>query len=93
MDIEKPFYLLHHNFLISTLEKYGFRKNFVSWVKILLGDQGSFVINGGTTTECFSLRRGACQGDTISVFLFILALDILFLLIKLKPEIEEMTAF
>ena len=93
MDIEKPFYLLDHNFLISTLENYGFRKYFVSWVKTLLRDQESFVINGGKTTEYFSLRRGACQGDSISAFLFILALEILFLLIKLKPEIEKMTAF
>ena len=47
MDIEKAFDSLDHNFLISTLEKYGFGQNFIIWVKILLNDQESCVINGG----------------------------------------------
>ena len=93
MDIEKAFDSLNHDFLILTLEKYGFGKNFILWVKILLRDQESCVINGGTTTKYFSLRRGARQGDPISAFLFILALEILFILIKSKPEIEGMTIF
>ena len=68
VDIEKAFDSLDHNFLILTLEKYGFGKNFILWVKILLRDQESCVINGGTTTKYFSLGRGARQGDPISAF-------------------------
>ena len=84
MDIEKAFDSLDHDFLILTLEKYGFGKNFILSIKILLR---------GKTTKYFSLGRGACQGDPISTFLFILALEISFILIKSKPEIEEMTIF
>ena len=93
MDIEKAFDLLDHNFLISTLEKYGFSQNFILWVKILLKDQESCVISGGKTTKYFLLGRGARQGSPISGFLFILALEILFLLIKTKPEIAGQTIF
>ena len=93
MDTEKAFDSLDHNFLILTLEKYGFGKNLILWVKILLRDQESCVTNGATATKYFSLERGARQGDQISAFLFILALEILFILLKPKPEIERMTIF
>ena len=93
MDIEKALDSLDHNFLIFTLEKYSFSKSFILWVKILLRDQESCVINGGTTTKYFSLGRGARQGDPISAFLFVLTLEILFIDLKSKPEIEGRIIF
>ena len=93
MDIEKVFDSLDHKFLIYALEKYGFGKNFISWVKILLRNQESCVLNGGTTTKYFLLGRGSCQGDPISAYLFVLALEILFQLIKSKPEVKGLTIF
>ena len=93
MDIEKPFHSLDHNFLISALGKHGFGKNFISWVKILLKHQESCVLNGGTTTKYFLLRRGALQGDPISACLFILALENLFHLIRSKPDTKGLAIF
>ena len=93
MDIEIAFDSLDHNFLISTLEKYGFGQNFILWIKILLNDQESCVIKGGKTTKYFMLCRGVRQGNPISTFLLILALEILFLIIKTKPEIAVLTLF
>ena len=46
-----------------------------------------------TTTKYFSLGRGARQGDLISAFLFALAIEVLFILIRSKPKIEGMTIF
>ena len=93
IDNEK--HLIHQIiiFLIFTLERYGFSKIFILWVKSLLRDQESCVINDGATTKYFSLVRRARQRDQISAFLFLLALEILFILVKLKPEIEGMTIF
>ena len=54
---------------------------------------GICVINGGKIIKYFMLGRGACQGDPISAFLFILALEVLFLLIKIKPEIAGLAIF
>ena len=93
MDIEKAFDSLDHKFLIYALEKYGFGKNFISWVKILLRNQESCVLNGGATTKYFLLGSAGRQGDPISAHLFVLALEILFQLIKSKPEIKGLTIF
>ena len=49
---------------------------------MLLKDQQSYVINGETFTQYFNLETVACQGVPISEYLFILTLEILFLLIK-----------
>ena len=88
MDVEKAFDSLDHTFLISVLKRFGFGQNFVSWIEIILKNQESCVINGGTTTKYFKLNRGARQGDPISAYLFILAFEILFLLIKENPHIK-----
>ena len=36
VDIEKAFDSINHCFLIKVLEKYGFEKDFIKWIKILL---------------------------------------------------------
>ena len=78
MDIEKPFDSVDHSFLISVLKKFGFVANFIDWIKILLYKQESCVLNGSFTTKYFNFEKGARQGYPISVYLFILALEILF---------------
>ena len=93
MDIEKAFDSLDHNFLISTLEKYGFGQNFILWVEILLKDQESCVINPGKTTKYILLGRGPLQGDPISAFLFVLALEILLSLIIATSAYADDTIF
>ena len=88
MDLEKAFDSLDHDFLICVLKKIGFGDNFITWIKILLNDQQSCVLNGGLTTQYFKLERGARQGDPISAYLFIIVLEVLFILIKNKDNIK-----
>ena len=82
MDIENAFYSLDHKFLVSVSKKFEFGRSSILWIEIILKNQESCVINGGATKKYFKLiNKGACQGDPISAFLLILALEILFLLI------------
>ena len=81
MDIEKAFDSLDHDFLLFVFKKFGFGENFIHW------------INGGFTTQYFNLEKGASQGDPISAYLFILALEVLFELIKNNDDIRGITIF
>ena len=65
VDIEKEFESLDHDFLLSVLKKIGFGENFICWIKVLLNDQQSCVINERFTTLYFHLEKGARQGDFI----------------------------
>ena len=60
VDIEKAFDSVDHQFLINVLKTFGFEKNLVRWIKILLKNQESCIINGGITTKYFRLERGTC---------------------------------
>ena len=55
VDIEKAFDSINHCFLIKVLEKYGFEKDFIKWIKILLQNQESRFVNGRTTTNYLKL--------------------------------------
>ena len=90
---EKAFDSLNHNFLITSLEYYSFANNFIKWIKILLKNQESCVINGCHTTEYFRPERGARQEDPTSTYLFILVLDISFMFIKFDKNIDGINIF
>ena len=55
LDIEKAFDSVNHLFLITALETYGFKEDFIKWIQVLIQNLESCVINGGTTTKNFKL--------------------------------------
>ena len=84
-DIKKAFESFDHDFLNSFLRKFGFGKNSITWIDI--------VINREATTQYFYLERVALQGDPISAYVFLLKLEILFLLIKKHLKITGIEIF
>ena len=93
LDIVKPFDSVNHLLLITALERYGFKEDFIKWIQILMQNQESCVINGGTTTNYFKLERGTRQGDPISAHLFIYVLEIAFLYIMQNENINGLNIF
>ena len=75
------------------VKKFGFGNDFRKWMQILMKNPEWCVINGGKTTPYFKLKRRTRQGDSISAYLFILALEVVFSLIKANPEIEGLQFF
>ena len=86
-DMEKAFDSLEHAFILSTLAKFGFCKNFIQWIRTFLYNGNSCIMNNSFSTGYFSLERGARQGDLLSPYIFLICLKILFIKIKSnKPK-------
>ena len=84
IDIEKA---------LQMLPKFGFGIDFVRSIKTILKNQESRIINSGKTTRYFKLERGARQGDPLSAYLFILAVEIFFILNKNNPKVKGLNIF
>ena len=89
-DIEKAFDSMSHDFLIAALTKFGFGDYFIDWIKILLNNNESCIINGGRTSRYFKLQRGARQGDPIAAYLFIIALELFFIMVRSDDYVQKL---
>ena len=69
--------------------KLSFKINFGTWIKILLRNHESCIINGDSITKYFNFEKDERQFDAISVYLLIFGLDVLFVLIKKNSNIKE----
>ena len=57
-DVDKAFDSVEHNFIFTSLKKFGFGEDFITWVKTILKDSQSCVMDNRTSIEYFSLERG-----------------------------------
>ena len=88
IDFEKAFDSLEWDFLYEALCRFNFGNTFIKWVKLLYTNISSCIMNNGTTTQYFPLTRGARQGDPLSGYLFIIAIECLSQRIRADEEIH-----
>ncbi|GJV84453.1 RNA-directed DNA polymerase, eukaryota, reverse transcriptase zinc-binding domain protein [Tanacetum coccineum] len=90
VDFEKAFDSVRWDFLDSVLERFGFGFKWRSWIHGCFSNACSSVLVNGSPTSKFDLHRGLRQGDPLSPFLFILAMEGLH---ALSCKAEELGLF
>ena len=88
VDIQKAFDSVDHKFLIACLRGMNFNEDFIDWIKVILNQQESCVLNGSQSTGYFPLQRGVRQGDPISAYLFIMVIEVFFTMVRKNPNIK-----
>ena len=88
IDFHKAFDSLEWGFLYKCLETFNFGEDFMRWVKTIYKNIESCTLNNGFFSEYFKLERGVRQGDPLSPYLFVLAIETLAIAIRQNSEIK-----
>ena len=84
---QKAFDTVSRDFLFRTLTSFGFGPSFLQWIHTFYNNISSCVINNGFSTQPFAVERGVRQGDPLSAYLFIIALEILCISVRSSKDI------
>ena len=91
IDFQKAFDSIEWDFLFKCIEAFNFGSDFLRWVKLFYNNVQSCIMNNGITSKSFQLERGVRQGDPLSPYLFIVAVETLAIAIRQNPAIKGIT--
>ena len=91
IDFSKAFDSIDHEYIQNTLSLYGFGPIILNWTKSFFYNREACVLMKGFFTERILLRQGVPQGDIISPYIFILAVEVLLIKINNTINVKGIT--
>ena len=88
LDQEKAFDRVSHAFLFKVLERKGFGKYFLRWLRVMYTGVGSRVKVNRHLGDCILQTRGVRQGCPLSPLLYVLYLEPLAEALRANPRVE-----
>ena len=88
LDFHKAFDCVSWEFLDWTLKQMGFPTLWCKWISGCISSAAASILINGSPSDPFKLKRGLRQGDPLSPFLFVLAVEVLNLMIKKASELQ-----
>ena len=82
LDFEKAFDTVAHQAIIKMLFHLGFPSRWIDWITNILASGSSAVLLNGVPGKNFKCKRGVRQGDPLCPLLFVLAAELLQILVN-----------
>ena len=91
VDFEKAFDCISWEYISKTLKFFNFSEKTIATIESLQQNSKSKILQNGHLSEIISLGRGCRQGDPISPYLFVLAVELLGETFRTKTDLKGIT--
>ncbi|XP_058759889.1 uncharacterized protein LOC131633191 [Vicia villosa] len=93
VDFEKAYYSVSWNYLRSVMNNIGSGVQWFDWMEAFIFMIHMFVLLNGSVRKDFKAQKGLRQGDPLSLFIFVLAMEGLTSLVRKSVELGDFKPF